>query len=559
MANMQRLHVRAAPASPDTPASPDAPASIDAANPWLWLILILILWAALAVRLWLWGADVRFHVDEAFFSTFARRAALNGDWWLSGPLDKPPLSIYLSALSMQFTAVSGSTDSYLQLDVRRGELAARWPAVLAGVVCVALVYALTRRWAAQVRSPADARVHGLLAAVVMMSSPLAVSYSAMALTDAPMLLFWLAALAAAAHQRPTGAGVWLALAVACKQQALLAVPLIALVLLVARPSARPLRAAVWVLLRAAWPLLVMLGALGMWDQARVSNGATVTGFWAQAAANNLTDATFAPPQDWPARALLWMRYAADFFVIVMLTAVGFWTGLSARPRRLLWLVLAYAAGYSVLHIVGALNIYQRYLLPLLPLYAILMGLSPQRRYTTRWRVALDVLMGIALLSLTLRFGNIGEGTAAYQGIDRAAAYLDSRTLGAIVYDRWLGWPLDYYLGQWTDKRRVYYPTPPELVAGALCQPDRAPRYFITPDDSAAARIAPLAAPPAHWVAALQGAGFAPRLVYWQDDYSIYELTPPSGVGTTAACAAQTRQRPLAQQLTPPRLRLAESP
>jgi hypothetical protein len=32
----------------------------------------------------------RLHADEAYFLTFARNAAVNGDWLLSGALDKPP-------------------------------------------------------------------------------------------------------------------------------------------------------------------------------------------------------------------------------------------------------------------------------------------------------------------------------------------------------------------------------------------------------------------------------------------------------------------------------------
>ncbi|HLU11718.1 MAG TPA: hypothetical protein VK003_18735, partial [Oceanobacillus sp.] len=62
--------------------------------------LVLILLVGVALRIHALGQDRRFHPDEALYSTFARSAALNGDWLLHGSLDKPPLTIYASALSM---------------------------------------------------------------------------------------------------------------------------------------------------------------------------------------------------------------------------------------------------------------------------------------------------------------------------------------------------------------------------------------------------------------------------------------------------------------------------
>ena len=57
--------------------------------------------------------------------TFARGAAVSGDWLLPGPLDKPPLSIYLSALSMVCRCASRADEDggVLQLDPHLGEFA----------------------------------------------------------------------------------------------------------------------------------------------------------------------------------------------------------------------------------------------------------------------------------------------------------------------------------------------------------------------------------------------------------------------------------------------------
>ncbi len=111
---------------------------------------------------------------------------------------------------------------------------------------------------------------------------------------------------------------------------------------------------------------------------------------------------------------------------------------------------------------------------------------------------------------------VGADRGKHDGIDRLAQYLDALPLGTILYDRWLGWELDFYLGQWTDKRRVYYPTPEVLAADALLQPDPAPRYFIAPRWEA----------PRPWLEALAEAGFEPALDVRLGSFDVYRLLPP---------------------------------
>jgi hypothetical protein len=72
------------------------------------------------------------------------------------------------------------------------------------------------------------------------------------------------------------------------------------------------------------------------------------------------------------------------------------------------------------------------------------------------------------------------------------------------------------LGQWTDKRKVYYPTAQILVMDALLQTDRAPRYFV----------APVGRPYQAWIDALAAAGFNPSLVYDTSPFVVYRLVPP---------------------------------
>ena len=63
------------------------------------LIPILILLLAALARSGALADDARFHGDEALFATYARNAAIYGDWMLSGALDKPPVSLYAMALT----------------------------------------------------------------------------------------------------------------------------------------------------------------------------------------------------------------------------------------------------------------------------------------------------------------------------------------------------------------------------------------------------------------------------------------------------------------------------
>ncbi len=141
------------------------------------------------------AADARLHPDEALFSTFARRAALNGEWLLPGALDKPPLSIYAAALAMiPFT--EWRPDGLPDLRMRLAELAARAPAAFTSVMIITLIYAAARRLY-------DGET-GLLAALLAALSPLLVAFSATAFTDG-LMLFWLAA---ALSARCVRASVW---------------------------------------------------------------------------------------------------------------------------------------------------------------------------------------------------------------------------------------------------------------------------------------------------------------------------------------------------------------
>jgi len=128
------------------------------------------------------GRDIRFHPDEASFMTYARGAAVNGDWLLPGALDKPPLSIYLGAISMVATGLVADDKGVLRLDPLAGEFAARLPNVIMAILLVSL---LMRLWRDVFSAEAAARAAGLLTAL----SPYVLAFGATAFTDLGLLFF----------------------------------------------------------------------------------------------------------------------------------------------------------------------------------------------------------------------------------------------------------------------------------------------------------------------------------------------------------------------------------
>lgn len=451
-------------------------------------MLLVAAWTRFAA----WSEPVRFHGDEALFATYARNAAVYGDWMLSGPLDKPPLSLYAMALSMQFTGVTTLPDGVLTLDARAGELAARLPAVFAGIVTVAAVMAL----AGVLGGPRAGWIAGTIASV----SPQMIAFSATAFTDPLLVMFGTLALLQAARGRAITSGLLLAAAFASKQQAVLIAPLVVLLL-----SSR-----------VGWRRLVTAAAAGgtlllIWDLARQD-----LSIFAVAADNNNPYRWLVPPSEWPERAAQWARYLSTAFGPPLLTALICAAGLlplslrsPTRIERVRWGLLVLLTA----HVVLPFNLYDRYLLLLLPGIAVLAAL--RLRVLLRWRWTAVLVLSVVIA------GGLAE-PARYptdvrdrdSGLIELAAFINRQPLGTIVYNPWLGWEMGYTVGPWSDKRVVYYPSPDEFAADAPKNPDTAGRLLIAPGW----------APVPHWMAAAE-AGFAVRIAYRSADYAAWWLTP----------------------------------
>ncbi|MFN8451800.1 MAG: hypothetical protein U0521_25215 [Anaerolineae bacterium] len=177
---------------------------------------LLIIALSAAIQFHALAQDTRFYPDEALFSTFARHAALGGDWLLHGDLDKTPLSIYASAVSMSFVAAQPA-NGVLDFAPRLGEFAARLPGALAMITLTAFTCVLAQRLYHDRATAAWATVRRLLALQRGLRRDRLHKPLMLALAGLSLLL--------AARGRWLWSGAAMALAFASKQQALYLLPL----------------------------------------------------------------------------------------------------------------------------------------------------------------------------------------------------------------------------------------------------------------------------------------------------------------------------------------------
>ncbi|NJR12483.1 hypothetical protein HC776_00925 [bacterium] len=460
----------------------------------------------------------RFHPDEAFFMTFARNAAVQGDGWLRGSLDKPPLTLYLQAASLTLFALTSDANGVLQLDVYRGEFAARMTGVWMTLLWVA---ALMRMAWALYRDQHVARFMGLVAA----GSPLVIAFAPTAFMDTPMLLFATLALWAAIEGRPGWSGTAFILAFASKPQAVYLAPLI-VVMLVMQTG----RIASLPLMFGRWLMPVVLGAalLGAWDVGRGETSVFVLG-----AANNLPEGAFWVERAlWQDRFWAWVtlsQYLVGDASFVMLGVISFFlimslAGQAPESRWKRWdvLMLLWLVTYSAFHIITRQNVYDRYMLFLvIPLGLVgARSLSYLRRWNSEGRLlpvfgAVALLVALSAYQAATGAVPIGGDRGAYSDIDTLANYLNEWPVATVIYDRWLGWELGYYLGPWSNKRRVYYPTPAALAEGAARLPECGSRLLVAPLDQ---DVMP-------WLDALRERHFQVALTRQISRFRVYEVVP----------------------------------
>jgi 4-amino-4-deoxy-L-arabinose transferase-like glycosyltransferase len=440
-------------------------------NPQSTILLICLL--AFALRL---GPlfDNRFHPDEALFSTWALKIARGENLLLTGvPVDKPPLLLYLSALSF---VVFGQS-----------ELAARVPNLIASVISVPLLYQLTRRhW------PDD---HGVeLPALLLALSPFAILFAPTAFLDPLMVMFGLAALVAASRGRAGWAGILLGLSFATKVQGLFFAPLVfVLAWPAARMNSRADKANTLkrVVGRFLFGLGCLVAAVLIWDRTRGG-----LPFWVQQTINYGGIRAIYASELVP-RLTGWVNFLPYFFgpIVGVAGLIGLplllYRDLTREARtRAAWIdlwLITYTIGFLAFHWFLAFPVWDRYLLILVPIAALLFGRSLQLVFQSI-HLAVSPTLILAVITLAIlpfsitaaRSGYpLGGDHGANDSIDQVADYLKGLPPGTVVYDHWLAWQLGYYLGDGF-AYIAYFDTPAALADDLRVFAGQDDRYVIFP-------------------------------------------------------------------------------
>jgi 4-amino-4-deoxy-L-arabinose transferase-like glycosyltransferase len=466
------------------------------------MAMVGVLLLALALRLAPWGQD-RFLEDEALYAYWGLQVATGADPMLDDePVDKPPLYPYLLALGFlvspsQTAGIPGGTEAPFR-PAGGMEGWPRLPSLLASVTSVALVYALGRALYGQAAA-------GLLAALLLALSPFDILFASTAFTDPVMTALVLGGLLAAAKGRLGAAGVLAGLAAATKQQGLFYLPLVAAVgvLSPGQPQVQGQRrlARFWRSRGAGWlwfglGFAAMVGGAIWWDLAREQR----PGFLAQSLIS-YGGLGPAQPRALGERAADWLALAGDFWVspwlnalllgLILMWLAGGLVGWWARPKRIDAVLAAFAVCYLAIHWLVGFQVWDRYLLGLVPLAALLAaravvgvgGGIRRRRWRQVYALALGLALGLALtgpvVAATRGELPLGGDHGAYDGIDDVAAYMRTRAEpGAVLYHYWLGYHYRFYLYS-APLRLHWYPDLADLAHDATVY-RREPRYIAFP-------------------------------------------------------------------------------
>ena len=525
---------------------------------WALVILLLLAWALRLPPI----LDNRFHADEALYGYWGLLIGQGQDLWLATvSVDKPPLMPYL---------VAGA-----QVLFGNSEFAVRLPGLAAGLLTIPLVAALSStlyrdRWTATG------------AAVGVALSPFAILFSATAFTDPVMVTLGLGTCVAAARGRPGWAGLLAGMGFATKQAGLAWVPVALGLSLTQGPNLKsqisnlksrtPNRShstlviGHWSLVIGHWPLAIghwslficfslVVGLMWAWDVVRMAQGAQ--SFWRMGITAYGSLRPIWPHELWT-RLRGWLELARYFFVspVVNSTLLAglpllLWSAI--RHRRYTQGALAdlflgsFLLVYSLLHWLWAFPVWDRYLLPLVPVLAILLGRTlalfasalqskasrvpslarhssfvprPSSLIILHW--SLVILLVLPAWNATHSRYPIGGDHGAYDGIDKVAAFLRRLPEGTVVYQHWLGWHYDDYLFD-APVYVAYWPTPAWLAQDVRAFGGREPRYVTFPSWESPARVE----------RALTGVGYelAPVLTTTRRDgtpsFTVYHIQPVS--------------------------------
>ncbi len=450
-----------------------------------WLLLGLVL------RVWQLGW-FPLREDEALYGYWARLIASGRDVMLERvAVDKPPFFLYALARWFEWF---GATD-----------LAGRSFNIMISFLTMILVWRLAHR--------VYGAAGGLWSLAFFALSPFAISFAATMYMD-PMLTAWIVlALWLASWRLGFLAGLALGMGFATKQNALLFIPLVLLALPLGQwPRWWP-RAWAWqgwsgVLWNSAGFALgwgYVWHKVWQWNNWRILP-ASIPDFWTQSW-HSYGGLHGVSPLAWPHRleagGEVWRGWGGSLvgtgvlLGLMLLATLEAWRQVRARagadaphPARWTLLLMGYSLAYLALHVVWSFQTWDRYLLPLAPLSAMVAaqgGLLLWHRLRSRasfprWGVA--VLLALMLVGGATRAAwariPVGGDHGAYTGLLSVARYLQTHvpSYHGVIYQRWLGWQWNWYL--WDREDRVYWADAAMLAEDAARDPYGYARFVVFP-------------------------------------------------------------------------------
>jgi hypothetical protein len=249
-------------------------------------------------------------------------------------------------------------------------------------------------------------------------------------------------------------------------------------------------------LRFGLGLAVVVGGIMWWDLARIQR----PGFLEQ----SLISYGGLEPVHWETlanRAVEWLRLLGDFWAsswfngLVLFTLAGWLVGGLAgwcyRWSRTDLLLGAFVAGFLGLHWLAGFRVWDRYLLGVIPLVALLAGrgfialweVVHARAWRRLYPIGLGVTLAATLAAPVLLAARselpLGGDHGAYDGIDDLATYLRAEAPpGSVLYHYWLGYHYRFYLYD-APLRLHWYPDLADLTHDAYVY-RREARYIAFP-------------------------------------------------------------------------------
>lgn len=456
-----------------------------------------------------------FREDEAIYSFWSIQV-WRDPFFLSVWPDKPPLYLWILSLVFKFLGTS--------------ELSARWFNIVLSVFTIPVTAMIAHhQWGA---------LASIIAGLTLTLNPFAISFSPTGYTDPLFVLAGMLALLAACYSSSFWAGIWLGIAIMTKQQGLFYVPLIVGILSVTTVRSVKFFAGLGLILLPIiyWDSLRWHVALSPWDMSIRNYGPLYL---------SPPDQWFNRSQEWA--SLIWYLTSNHFVWIFMGIAL---CGLLARrssratsmcvtrmslgrrrlahrstiftdrnreqtasciksPTGILLLLVTWIIGFLLVHILTTIQTWDRYLLPLAPLIALLCGwlfwrIGGMIDLSTKATYALHVLLiafwgGLLCPSaVNSAYGRlpIGGDHGAYTGFREALAEMQQRLSEEqstsnsakgtkkklIVYHRVLGWHYQFYLYSEVKNDLIelrWYPNSVSLVDNARKAPHR-PRFLLQP-------------------------------------------------------------------------------